>query len=171
MWTRTIADQSGCQHHSPAKTKIYLSQEKLQRRAQHTKIQVSLREWWNGWNFPWPSEPEDTLTWVYFPSAWFLYNLYICQMGYKYESLPIRKDRYTLLLGSQFLIILKFKKGFLYGTSVSLMYHSIIDSLKCLTHKHLSTGNVSEIGSSQAIISRSYTQPTHRVQSCMYVKM
>ena len=29
------------------------------------------------------------------------------QMGYKYESLPIRKGRYTLLLGSPFLIMLK----------------------------------------------------------------
>ena len=32
---------------------------------------------------------------------------YVGQMGYEYESLPIRKDRYTLLLGSPFIIILK----------------------------------------------------------------
>ena len=31
------------------------------------------------------------------------------QVGYKYESLPVRKDRYTLLLGSPFLIMLKSK--------------------------------------------------------------
>ena len=34
---------------------------------------------------------------------------YVGQMGYKYESLPVRKDRYTLLLGSPFLIMLKSK--------------------------------------------------------------
>ena len=25
--------------------------------------------------FPWPSGPKHILTWVYFPSAWFIYNL------------------------------------------------------------------------------------------------
>ena len=34
---------------------------------------------------------------------------YVGQMGYKYESLPVRKDRYTLLLGFPFLIMLKSK--------------------------------------------------------------
>ena len=34
---------------------------------------------------------------------------YVVKMGYKYESLPVRKDRYTLLLGSPFLIMLKSK--------------------------------------------------------------
>ena len=34
---------------------------------------------------------------------------YVVKMGYKYESLPVRKDRYKLLLGSPFLIMLKSK--------------------------------------------------------------
>ena len=55
---------------------------------------------------------------------------YVGQMGYEYESLPIRKDRYTLLLGSPFIIILKFTNGCFYGRIVSLLYHSIIVSLK-----------------------------------------
>ena len=37
-----------------------------------------------------------------------LLTIYI-KMGYKYESLPVRKDRYTLLLESPFLIMLKSK--------------------------------------------------------------
>ena len=40
----SIAVQSGCQHHSPAKTKTYLAQEKLQRMAQDTKIATGLFE-------------------------------------------------------------------------------------------------------------------------------
>ena len=51
------------------------------------------------------------------PSSFELSHIYICiyklitmlqyvgQMGYKYESLPVRKDRYTLLLGSPFLML------------------------------------------------------------------
>ena len=63
---------------------------------------------------------------------------YVGQMGYKYESLPIRKDRYTLLLESPFLIILKFTNGCFYGRIVSLIYHSTFVSLKNLTHEHFS---------------------------------
>ena len=55
---------------------------------------------------------------------------YVGQMGYKYESLPIRKDRYTLLLESPFLIILKFTNRCFYGRIVSLIYHSTFVSLK-----------------------------------------
>ena len=47
-----IAVQSGCQRHSPAKTKKYLAQEKFQRMAQGTKAQVSLSKWWNKWVAP-----------------------------------------------------------------------------------------------------------------------
>ena len=47
-----IAVQSGCQRHSPAKTKKYLAQEKFQRMAQGTKAQVSLSKWWNEWVAP-----------------------------------------------------------------------------------------------------------------------
>ena len=38
-----LAVQSGCQHHSAAKTKKYLAQKKLQRMSLDTKIQVSLK--------------------------------------------------------------------------------------------------------------------------------
>ena len=51
------------------------------------------------------------------------------QMGYKYESLPIRKDRYTLLLESPFLILLKCTNCCLYGRIVSLMQYFAIVSL------------------------------------------
>ena len=50
------------------------------------------------------------------------------QMGYKYESLPIRKDRYTLLLESPFLVMLD-TNCCLYGRIVSLMHTLTIVSL------------------------------------------
>jgi len=58
------------------------------------------------------------------------------QMGYKYESLPTRKDRYTLLLESPFLILLKCTNCCLYGRIVSLMQYFAIVSLNSLTHEH-----------------------------------
>jgi hypothetical protein len=67
---------------------------------------------------------------------------YVGQMGYEYESLPIRKDRYTLLLGSPFIIILKFTNGCFYGRIVSQIFSTFV-SLKNLTHEHFSKGNVS----------------------------
>ena len=69
---------------------------------------------------------------------------YVGQMGYEYESLPIRKDRYTLLLGSPFIIILKFviTNGCFYGRIVSQIYSTFV-SLKNLTHEHFSKGNIS----------------------------
>ena len=67
---------------------------------------------------------------------------YVGQMGYEYESLPIRKDRYTLLLGSPFIIILKFTNGCFYGRIVSQIFSTFV-SLKNLTHEHFYKGNVS----------------------------
>jgi len=67
---------------------------------------------------------------------------YVGQMGYEYESLPIRKDRYTLLLGSPFIIILKFTNGCFYARIVSQIFSTFV-SLKNLTHEHFSKGNVS----------------------------
>ena len=69
---------------------------------------------------------------------------YVGQMGYEYESLPIRKDRYTLLLGSpfKFIIILKYTNGCFYGRIVSQIYSTFV-SLKNLTHEHFYKGNVS----------------------------
>ena len=67
---------------------------------------------------------------------------YVGQMGYEYESLPIRKDRYTLLLGSPFIIILKFTNGCFYGRIVSQIFSTFV-SLKNLTHEHFSKGNIS----------------------------
>ena len=48
--------------------KKYLAQEKLHRMAQHTKIQISLIKWWNGWyitllvlryQYEWPTFPTQ----------------------------------------------------------------------------------------------------------------
>ena len=66
------------------------------------------------------------------------------QVGYKYESLPKRKDRYTLLLESPFLILLKCTNCCLYRRIVSLMQYFAIVSLNSLTHEHFKKGNVSK---------------------------
>ena len=84
------------------------------------------------------------------------------QVGYKYESLPTRKDRYTLLLESPFLIILKFTNGCFYGRIVSLIYHSTFVSLKNLTHISLRKRQLNWIPTSYHFQKR-YNQPAHRV--------
>ena len=88
---------------------------------------------------------------------------YVDQMGYKYESLPIRKDQYTLLLESPFLIILKFTNGWFYGRIVSLIYHSTFVSLKNLTHEHFSKETSAKLDPHELSFPKRYNQLAHRV--------
>ena len=87
------------------------------------------------------------------------------QMGYKYESLPTRKDRYTLLLESPFLILLKCTNCCLYGQgsfrlcNISLSFRSTVWHTNISKKRERQQKN----GSSQALISRRYNQPAHRV--------
>ena len=79
--------------------------------------------------------------WIVLSSCLHRHNLIITlqyggQMGYKYESLPKRKDRYTLLFDSPFLIMLKCTNCCLFGRIVLFMHYFAIVPLDSLTHEH-----------------------------------